>query len=406
MQQWAAARRRTGYTRRMSLANVPIRRRRQLAFGALTVLLHVLVFEWFSGQLGRRREEAASAPRAPMLAELIRPAPALPPPPVPAPQPRFDPPPLPEVPPEPVDVADADPAAAPVPDAAPAAGAGDAAGGAAGTDAAVEGQGQAPGGQERAAAAASPVQSQPAPAAAQEAAPAPAPPPAQRQYKVALPPPADITLDVARTDAKGTNWSGEALLSWRRTPSGYRVSVEAGIRVVFARVNLLTLTSEGTVGDEGFVPILMTEKRRGRSMTATHFNRKENTLTFSASQATYALVPGAQDKASLPLQLAAIARGDPKQLTGSIDILVGEDRDASVFTFTVAGQEQIDTRLGRIATWHLVRPPKPGSYHSRLELWLAPGYNWLPVQIRNVEANGAVTTQTASNIVIKEAGSQ
>ena len=252
-----------------------------------------------------------------------------------------------------------------------------------------------------AAAAVPPVQSPP-PAAAQEA----APPPAQRQYKVALPPPADITLDVARTDAKGTNWSGEALLSWRRTPSGYRVSVEAGIRVVFARVNLLTLTSEGTVGDEGFVPILMTEKRRGRSMTATHFNRKDNTLTFSASQARYALVPGAQDKASLPLQLAAIARGDPKQLTGSIDILVGEDRDASVFTFTVAGQEQIDTRLGRIATWHLVRPPKPGSYHSRLELWLAPGYNWLPVQIRNVEANGAVTTQTASNIVIKETGSQ
>jgi hypothetical protein len=149
----------------------------------------------------------------------------------------------------------------------------------------------------------------------------------------------------------------------------------------------------------------MTEKRRGRAMTATHFNRQEGTLTFSASSLKYPLVPGAQDKASVPLQMTAIARGDSKQLSGNIDILVGEDRDASVFTFTVAGQEQIDTPLGRIATWHLVRPPKPGSYNSRLELWLAPDHGWYPVQIRNVEASGAVTTQTASKIVIQQAGS-
>jgi hypothetical protein len=136
-------------------------------------------------------------------------------------------------------------------------------------------------------------------------------------------------------------------------------------------------------------------------MTATHFNRQDGTLTFSASPAKYPLVPGAQDKASVPLQLAAIARGDSKQLSGNIDILVGEDRYASVFTFTVAGQEQIDTRLGRIATWHLVRPPKPGSYSSRLELWLAPAYGWYPVQIRNVEASGAVTTQTVKTIETK-----
>ncbi|RYE79159.1 MAG: DUF3108 domain-containing protein, partial [Oxalobacteraceae bacterium] len=162
----------------------------------------------------------------------------------------------------------------------------------------------------------------------------------------------------------------------------------------------------GTVGDEGFVPISMTEKRRGRAMTATHFNRKDGVLTFSASQARVALVPGTQDKASLPLQLAAIGRGDPRQMSGNIAILVGEDRDANVFSFTVAGQEQIDTRLGRLLTWHLVRPSKPGSYHARLEVWLAPAYGWLPVQMRNVEASGAVTTQTASNIVMKEPGSQ
>jgi hypothetical protein len=406
----------------MTSANVLVRHpRRPIVFGALVVLLHLLVFDWLSGQLGRRREAPVPAPPVPMLAQLIQitaPVPLT----VPALDlsPKLAPPPLPlpSVAPEPVEVADAG--------AGPAAGT--AAGGALGTpsagvpDSAAATVTAAAGELERAIPTPADVQSQPVPvpelapvpgpadaagpAQAPPAAPAPASLPEQRRYQVELPPPADIMLDVARIDADGTRWNGEARLSWRRSGAAYRIDVEAGIRVVFARVNLLTLASEGTVGDEGFVPISMTEKRRGRAMTATHFNRKEGVLTFSASQARVALVPGTQDKASLPLQLAAIGRGDPRQMSGNIAILVGEDRDANVFSFTVAGQEQIDTRLGRLLTWHLVRPPKPGSYHSRLEVWLAPAYGWLPVQMRNVEASGAVTTQTASNIVIKEPGSQ
>ena len=376
----------------MMLANALFRRRRQLAFGALTVLLHLLVFDWFSGQLGRRREEAARVAPAPIAAQLIRtklPVPAMP---APAPTLRLDPPPLPDLAPEPVEVADAGPGTAP--DAPPNAGPGQSRDGDAGAMPAA--------GQQRATPVTADVQSQPAQATAAQ----PVPVAEQRRYKIALPPQADITLDVARIDANGTHWNGEALLTWRRSGPAYQVRVEAGIRVMFARVELLTLTSEGTLGDEGFVPMLMTEKRRGRAMTATHFNRQDGSVTFSASQARVALLPGTQDKGSLPLQLAAIGRGDPKQMAGNIDILVGEERGANVFSFTVAGQEQIDTRLGKIATWHLVRPPRPGSYHSRLEVWLAPDHGWLPVQMRSVEANGAITTQTASNIVIKETGSQ
>ena len=346
------------------------RRGRQVALGGLTILLHVLVFLRFGSQAGRVPDRAAHAARAPMTVDLVavpvpapRPLPSVPPLP---PQPALAPPPLPEVMPEPV----------------------------------VSGQ-TGHGGDVGSAGA---VQSYPdARAGAEPAAPPAALPP--RRYKTDLPPPADIALDVVRTDADGTRWSGDALLSWRIAPSGYRIQVEAGIGAVPARVHLFTLVSEGKVGDDGFVPILMTEKRRGRAMTATHFNRQDGTLTFSASAAQYALAPGAQDKASVPLQLAAIARGDPRQLSGNIDILVGEDREASVFTFIVAGRETIDTRLGPIAAWHLVRAPGPGSYDARLELWLAPDYGWYPVRIRNVEASGAVTTRTVNNIVIKQAGS-
>lgn len=383
----------------MSTAFVPNRRRRQWVLGALTILLHAVVFSWFGGQVGLRHE-AAVRTDAPMTARLVEDAPTPAPVPVAPPQPDMA---MPDIPvPEPEPVAVADPVPAPVPPApAPTAPASDAASAEGNAQAGAE-AGAPVNGQAGAAIAQAPAA---APAPAPAAAPAPAnPAPVPHRYKVDMPPSADITLDVARVDADGTRWSGEQLLSWRVTPSSYRIQVEAGIGVVFTRINLLTITSEGTVGDDGFVPVLMTEKRRGRAMTATHFNRDAGagTLTFSASQASYPLVPGTQDKASVPLQLAAIARGDVKQLSGNIDIFVGEDRDASVFSFTVAGQEQIDTPLGKMATWHLVRPPKPGSYNSRLELWLAPGYGWYPVQTRNVESSGAVTTQTVRKIVMKD----
>jgi hypothetical protein len=53
----------------------------------------------------------------------------------------------------------------------------------------------------------------------------------------------------------------------------------------------------------------------------------------------------------------------------------------------------------------LSRPPKPGSYNSRLDIWLSPERGWYPVRIRNLEASGAVTTQTVNNIVMTDTGS-
>ena len=84
---------------------------------------------------------------------------------------------------------------------------------------------------------------------------------------------------------------------------------------------------------------------------------------------------------------------------------VAEDKDASLYRFVVVGPEEIDTRMGRMQTVHLSRPPLAGSYSSRLDIWLSPQHDWYPVQISNLEANGAVTTQTVSKITLTEPGS-
>ena len=240
------------------------------------------------------------------------------------------------------------------------------------------------------------------PAIVDAAQPEPAAPAAARRYRVDLPPSSRIMLDVERTDADGTLWHGEAAMAWTLDGGSYRLKVEAAVRLPVARENLVVLESEGTVGEAGFAPVTMTERRRGRAMTATHFG--DGRITFSASSTAVALLPGAQDKATVPLQLAAIARGDSSQLDGDIEMLVGEDKDASVYRFVVLGEESIDTGLGRMAALHLSRPPRAGSYGSRLDIWLAPGHGWYPVKIRNIEASGAMTTQTVNKIGITNAG--
>jgi len=107
---------------------------------------------------------------------------------------------------------------------------------------------------------------------------------------------------------------------------------------------------------------------------------------------------------TVPFQLGGIGRADPNQFASDIDMQVGEDRMANIFRFQLVGEEELETRMGKLKTWHLTRPPRPGSYTSRLDIWLAPGLNWLPIQLRNTEASGALTTQTVSRITTNVTG--
>ena len=101
------------------------------------------------------------------------------------------------------------------------------------------------------------------------------------------------------------------------------------------------------------------------------------------------------------MQLASIGNADPSQFEPGrqITMQVADSSAAKAFEFVVTDRQDLDTRLGHLSTWHIVRPPRPGSYSSRLEISVAPELDWLPVQIRNTEANGAVTTQTIRKII-------
>ncbi|GGZ03184.1 DUF3108 domain-containing protein [Pseudoduganella plicata] len=371
------------------------RHRRVLLLGAVTVLLHYVTIDWLAARIGMPDHERPVVPTVSAQLRL-----ALPPRTETAQQ-REAPTPTPAL---PLPKRTSRPApAAPASDASDASDEGTAATADDGDGVQGDAAEAGPALQSQAPQPVAPLPAQPPAPPAPEPAPASAPAadnaPAGRRFRVNLPPPAAFELEVKRTDADGRNWTGVADMRWQTDGSRYKVGLNVGISMLVARVDLLTLTSEGTIDDAGIAPVTMTEKRRSRSMTATHFQHDERRITFSASTASAPLLAGAQDKATVPFQLAAIGRGDVNQFAGDIDLQVGEDRSATIYRFQLVGEEELETKMGRLVTWRLARPPRPGSYNARLDIWLAPSLDWYPVQIRNTEGNGAVTTQTVTKIL-------
>ncbi|RFP13992.1 DUF3108 domain-containing protein [Duganella sp. BJB488] len=377
-------------------------RRRLLILCAATLALHYLAIDWVGERLAAQSHRPSPLPSSLMTAQLrlalpkhVETPPAeevQPLPPAAKPSRKRKPAPAPEPAPEPAapPVADSAPAEAPSTAPAPAADASAGAGAQAGAAQAQTGTPSPPDTTGPTPAAALPVEAPPAQGA--------------RRYKVNLPPSAKLDMDVARVDADGTKWTGSANMSWQTDGSTYQASAEAGISLLVTRLNLLVMRSAGTIDDYGIAPNTSTQKRARRAETATHFNRDAGTITFSASERSYPLMVGAQDMTTVPFQLGGIGRADVNQFSSDIDMQVGEDKEANMFRFQLVGEEELETRMGKVVTWHLSRPPRPGSYSSRLDIWLAPGLNWYPVQLRNTEASGALTTQTVSKITMSESG--
>lgn len=385
----------------MTIASFLARQRRVLVLCAATLALHYAAIDWVGGRLSAQTHRASELPPSLMSAQLRLALPK-----------RVESKPLAEV--QPLAAAPRRPAARRKPQsvldpvaARPAADAGSAGDPPAATASTVVDQVASEVGaaldKVQQAGAEQAQTGTPPPAMAQGETPAVAVPEAAprqagRRYKVNLPPSATFEMTVDRVDADGTKWTGAATMTWHTDGSRYKASVEAGVSLLVTRINLLVLRSEGEIDDYGIAPITATEKRARRPETATHFNRDAGTISFSASERSYPLLVGAQDKATVPFQLGGIGRADLNQFGGDIDIQVGEEKEATMFRFQLVGEEEIETKTGKLLTWHLSRPPKPGSYSSKLDIWLAPGMNWYPVQIRNTEASGALTTQTVSNI--------
>lgn len=196
-------------------------------------------------------------------------------------------------------------------------------------------------------------------------------------YRTQLPQAATLRYEVSRGLLRGT---GE--LVWRPHGDHYELTLEFKL----SGLTILAQTSTGGFDAAGIAPLRFTDRRARRGTTAANFQRHGDKdggkISYSGSQSEFALKPGAQDRLSWMLQLAAIVSAEPQLAAPGAKVVMhvtGSRGDAGVWVFRCAGLESIDARGGAIDVLKFVREPRE-AYDTVVQVWLDPKQNHLPVR--------------------------
>jgi hypothetical protein len=218
------------------------------------------------------------------------------------------------------------------------------------------------------------------------------------KYKTNPPPSADLQYAIQAVQ-KGISIKGSGFVQWRNADGKYLATTE--IRAMLLG-KILEEKSEGKFDALGLAPTEFIEKRIRKSPVTVSFNRDAKRIQFSASDETYTIEGGEQDRNSITWQLASVARSaSAKFKPGSTwKFQVAGRRDVEAWTFKVMQQEKIKTPMGELTTMRILRltqEPKD----QKIEMWLAPSQNWYPVKLRIAESNGDYVEQTVESITKK-----
>ena len=207
-------------------------------------------------------------------------------------------------------------------------------------------------------------------------------------------PPASAQLSYnVEGKSKGLNYNATGSLDWRNEGRAYSARMEIRVFLLGSRVQ----TSQGELVATGLQPERFADK--SRSERAAHFDRVENRIRFSNNAMDAELLPGAQDRLSVFLQLAGLlnARPDAFSEGQSIDIPVAGTSSSEIWRFQVQGLVSLDLPAGSLIARHLVRETREPR-DTRVDIWLAPSLGHLPVRIRLTQDNGDVVDQSLRSL--------
>lgn len=204
---------------------------------------------------------------------------------------------------------------------------------------------------------------------------------------VAVPGSVRLLYDVAG-EIKGFPYGAHSELLWKQDGQQYNAKLEISVFLLGSR----SQTSTGHISSEGLAPTRFSDK--ARSEQAAHFERDKGIIVFSANTPNATLLPGAQDRLSVLLQLSALLAGAPARYppATTIALQVVGARDAEEWQFTVGETEVLKLPGGGVTGIKLTRNPR-SAYDQKLELWLAPSMGYLPVRLRLSQDNGDYVDQ-------------
>ncbi|WP_150562219.1 DUF3108 domain-containing protein [Pandoraea cepalis] len=198
------------------------------------------------------------------------------------------------------------------------------------------------------------------------------------------PPSATMAYDAYMNGVR--NQTGE--LQWVNANGHYRLRVAVPI-IFFGTFEFI---SEGGFDVNGIAPSRYVEKRGRRAEYVSDFHRDGTPmLHFSRSGQSMPLAPGAQDRFSVMMQLASYARGNPEryaQVGVTHEFTVVDTDSSEVWPVQYVGQETLRTPQGYVETRHFTRLPRKAGDERRVDIWLAPSLDWMPVRVKQTEPSG------------------
>jgi len=185
--------------------------------------------------------------------------------------------------------------------------------------------------------------------------------------------------------SKGEDHRASGEIRWQTSEGRY----QANFKISKLFFELRSQQSTGRLTDTGLVPERFADKRR--SERAAHFEPEQGRIRFSNNAPDAPWLPGTQDRLSVFFQLAAWLNARPDGLREGqrLSLPVAGTSGADQWQLLVQALEPLDLPAGR---WDALRvevvPQK--IFDQRIELWLAPQLDHLPVRIRLTESNGDV----------------
>ena len=176
---------------------------------------------------------------------------------------------------------------------------------------------------------------------------------------------------------------GKAYYTWRRWDGRYRLvsSAEAsGLASLFVSGKLVQ-QSEGLLGRQGLRPDAYWLERNGQRKDTVRFDWSAQRLRQGGDEAE--LPAGSQDLLSFPFQLALTL----DEAAPDARMWVSNGRKLREYVFRKQGNERLRLGKAEVDTLHL-RGESAGE--ERLDVWLAPSRQWLPLRIRTLDSKGKV----------------
>jgi len=196
------------------------------------------------------------------------------------------------------------------------------------------------------------------------------------------------------------SYVGAVKETFEKTGDRYSIVSEinpAGIAVLFRGKE--KLTSSGTITRAGLRPQKFTAERSddATKSVATTFDWDTGLLrmNFDGREQTAPLTGGMQDRISVMYQFLFLKAKE----AGKLDFAMTNGKKIEPYRYRLAGNELINTPLGKLHTLHLVKQREADD--NSVEVWLARDRHLFPVKLLIVENDGTRFEQTITQLEFK-----